>query len=231
MPVSKAKMDQLISSPNSNEFYNSISHLLGSIVSIAGTIILVVFAALEQKWLHVIGFSIYGITLFLSLLSSTLLHFNLLFDRYYRSLGIIDHATIYALIAGTYTPFLMTVVEPTLGWTVLGIIWCLAIFCITIKSIFFTTMPKMVSTGSYILLGWIGIFVMYHLYTKIGATPMIIMLMGGISYTAGAMIFTYNKLDFFPPYFGTHEVWHTTVIIGHVAMYLIAILYILPFSR
>jgi hemolysin III len=229
MPVVKAQMDQLISSPNSNEFYNSISHLLGCVLSIAGTIVLVVLAALEHKWLLTIGFSIYGLTLFLSLLSSTLLHFNLLFNRYYRSLGIFDHAAIYTLIAGTYTPFMLTLMEPVWGWTLLGIIWCLAILFVTLKALFFTTMPKMVSTGSYLLLGWVGMVVMYHLYTKIGAIPLIVMLVGGFSYSIGSIIFTYNKMDLFPPYFGTHEIWHTAVLIGHLSMYLIALLYLLPF--
>jgi len=164
MVFDKKQMDPMISSPDSNEYFNSISHLIGAILSLAGLIVLVVFSARDDKWIHLISFSIYGTTLFLSFLASCLLHFNLLFNKYSRVLGILDHNAIYLLIAGTYTPLCLVVLKGTIGWTLFGIIWSFAAFCITIKSIFFKTLPKSLSMASYKMMGWVLIIFIYFVF-------------------------------------------------------------------
>ena len=228
MITDKSQMDPLISNPTSNEFFNSISHLIGTILSLAGMIVLIVFSALDSKWLHLVAFAIYGTTLFLSMLASTILHFNLLFNRYIRTLGILDHCAIYLLIAGTYTPYCLVLLNGWIGWTIFGVIWSIAIFNITIKSIFFEKIPGFLSTASYIMMGWMIVFVVYYIYLLLPASALIILFSGGFCYTVGAVIFTRNRPDPWPPYFGSHEIWHLMVILGNLAMFLVQILYILP---
>ena len=109
MTVQKPLLDPLISAPDSNEYFNSISHLIGAILSISALTVLVSLAAIADKPIHVVGFAIYGVSLFLSFLFSCLLHFFLLFGKYLRIFGILDHNAIYILIAGTYTPFCLTI--------------------------------------------------------------------------------------------------------------------------
>src|SRR3712207_5536550 len=98
----KPRMDRMISAPDSNEVVNTLSHLLGALLAIAATAVLVVLAVREQKWLHLVGFAVYGTSLLLAMLASGLLHSFLAYGRYHRVLGILDHCAIYVLIAGTY---------------------------------------------------------------------------------------------------------------------------------
>jgi hemolysin III len=122
MNLKKPLLDPLISSPGSNEYFNAISHLIGAILSISALIVLATLAAIADKPAHVIGFAIYGSSLFLPLLFSCLLRFFLLFGKYLRVFGILDHNAIYLLIAGTYTPFCLTVFSGGTGWVLFGII-------------------------------------------------------------------------------------------------------------
>lgn len=211
----KVHMDPMISSYNSNEYYSSILHLLGTILAFAGTAFLIVLSAQQAKWVHLVSFSIYGLTLFLSFLASTMLHFNLLFDRYYRILGIFDHNAIFLLIAGTYTPLALAVFGGGMGWGLFTLIWCLAAFNMTIKSIFFARMGKGLSTLCFILMGWPVVFYAWPIAKLLGPEALILMIVGGLFYTVGAISFTIHRPDPLPPYFGNHEIWHTAVFIGN----------------
>ena len=225
----KVHMDPMISSVNSNEYFNSILHLLGTILSFAGTAFLIVLAAQYGKWVHLVSFSIYGLTLFLSFLASTILHFNLLFNRYYRLLGIFDHNAIFLLIAGTYTPLALAVFGGGMGWGLFTLIWCLAAFNIAIKSIFFAKMGKKLSTLCFVLMGWPVIFYAWPISKMLGADALILMIVGGLVYTVGAISFTAHKPDPFPPYFGNHEIWHLCVFIGNAIFFYFMYSHILNF--
>lgn len=224
------QMDPMISSPTSNEYFNSFCHLVGAILSIVGMIVLIVFSAQQEKWLCLISFAIYGITLFLSLLASSLLHFYLLFDQYKRSLGKFDHNAIYLLIAGSYTPFCLVILQGSLGWTLFGIIWGLAILNIIAKSIFFTTMPQWVSLGTYLSMGWLFVFFIYPIYLKMGWPVFIPLGIAGILYSLGSLIFVRDWPDPFPPYFGSHEIWHLSVFLSNGLIYCSMLFYILPYG-
>ena len=222
-------LDPQISSPDSNEYFNSISHLIGAILSISALIVLVTLSAINHKPVHVISFLIYGISLFLSLLFSCLLHFFLLFGKYLRVFGILDHNAIYLLIAGTYTPFCLIIFSGTIGWVLFGVIWSLAVFFITIKSIFFGRISIWMSNISYLLMGWIVIFLIVPVYTQLSMEAILLLLAGGLFYTFGAVIFAIGKPNPFPPYFGSHEIWHICVLAGNVTMFLVMLFYVLPF--
>jgi hemolysin III len=230
MNLQKPLLDPHISSPDSNEYFNSISHLIGAILSISALIVLVTLAAINNKPTHVIGFAIYGSSLFLSLLFSCLLHFFLLFGKYLRVFGILDHNAIYLLIAGTYTPFCLTIFNGGTGWVLFGIIWSLAVFFITLKSIFFARVPVLASNASFLLMGWIIVFLVGPIYTQLGMGAITLLIAGGLSYTVGALIFAAGKPNPFPPHFGNHEIWHLCVLAGNSMMFLVMLFYVLPYS-
>jgi hemolysin III len=210
MNLQKPSLDPHISSPDSNEYFNAISHLIGAILSVSALAVLVTLAAIHHKPAHVIGFSIYGISLFLSLLFSCLLHFFLLFGKYLRVFGILDHNAIYLLIAGTYTPF------------------C---FFITLKSIFFARISVLMSNISFLLMGWIIIFLIGPIYTQLGMGAISLLVAGGLFYTIGALIFANGRPNPFPPYFGNHEIWHLCVLGGNAIMFLVMLIYVLPYPQ
>jgi hemolysin III len=229
MEIQKPSLDPLISAPDSNEYFNSISHLIGAILSVSALAVLVSLAAIAGKPAHVVGFAIYGICLFLSFLFSSLLHFFLLFNKYLRVFGILDHNAIYLLIAGTYTPFCLVIFSGARGWLLFGIIWSLAVFFITIKSIFFTKIPVWMSNLSFLLMGWIIVFLIGPIYNELGMRAISMLIAGGLFYTAGALIFANGRPNPFPPYFGNHEIWHICVLAGNALMFLVMLLYVLPY--
>jgi hemolysin III len=231
MNLQKNNLDLLISSTDSNEYFNSISHLIGAILSISVLAVLVTLAAVNHKPTHVIGFAIYGTSLFLSFLFSCLLHFFLLFGKYLRVFGILDHNAIYLLIAGTYTPFCLTIFNGATGWVLFGIIWSLAVFFITLKSIFFVKISVLMSNISFLLMGWIIVFLIGPIYTRLGMGAISLLIVGGLFYTVGALIFARGKPNPFPPYFGNHEIWHLCVLAGNAVMFLVMLLYVLPYPH
>jgi hemolysin III len=231
LSTQKPVLDPQISSPDSNEYFNSISHLIGAILSISALAVLVTLAAMDHKSAHVVGFAIYGVSLFLSFLFSCLLHFFLLFKKYLRVFGILDHNAIYILIAGTYTPFCLTIFSGATGWILFGIIWSLAVFFITLKSIFFTKISVLLSNISFLLMGWIIVFLIGPIYNQLGLGALSLLAAGGLFYTVGALIFASGKPNPFPPYFGNHEIWHLCVLAGDAFMFLVMLFYVLPYPN
>jgi hemolysin III len=231
MNLQNPSLDPLISSSDSNEYFNSISHLIGAILSISALAVLVTLAAIDHKPVHVIGFAIYGTGLFLSFLFSCLLHFFLLFKKYKRIFGILDHNAIYLLIAGTYTPFCLTVLSGATGWVLFGIIWSLTVFFITLKSIFFTKISVLMSNISYLLMGWVIIFLIGPIYKQLGIGAISLLIAGGLFYTIGALILGNGKPNPFPPHFGNHEIWHVCVLAGNTFMFLVMLFYVLPYPK
>ncbi|MBI5838594.1 MAG: hemolysin III family protein [Chloroflexi bacterium] len=229
MTLQKPALDPMISAPDSNEYFNSISHLIGAILSISALAVLVTLSAIAHKPAHVIGFAIYGASLFLSFLFSCLLHFFLLFGKYLRVFGVLDHDAIYLLIAGTYTPFCLTIFNGATGWLLFGIIWSLAIFFITLKSIFFTKISVLLSNISFLLMGWLIIFLIEPIYIQLGMGAILLLLAGGLSYTIGALIFAFGRPNPFPPLFGSHEIWHLAVLLGNAIFFLVMLFYVLPY--
>jgi hemolysin III len=229
MARQKIGMDPMISAPDSNEYVNTLSHMIGAIVSVPATALLIIFAAQQGKWAHLAGFGIYGATLFLSLLASGVLHLFLLRGHYKRLLGVLDHCAIYLLIAGTYTPFCLTLLRGAAGWLLLAVVWSLAIFWIVLKAAFFVRMSSTVSNMSYISLGWLVIFFVVPLYSRLGAAAILLMIAAGVTYTVGAVSFQRATPNPFPPYFGNHEIWHFAVLAGNALFFFMMLFYILPY--
>ena len=205
------------------ERLNVISHGFGLILSVIAFPLLVGYSIREGTTLHVISFSIYGASLVILYAASTSYHYVQEPKLRYK-LNIFDHAAIYVLIAGSYTPFALNVFEGVLGWTVLGIVWTIAIIGITLK-LFFTGKFGLVSTIAYILMGWIGILGIRSLIDNLPIEGVIWLIAGGLSYTVGAILFGLHKIKF------NHAIFHIFVLLGSFCHFISVFLYVLPYQQ
>ncbi len=192
------------------EIANSVTHGLGAALSVAGLAILVVAAAQTGDAWRVVACSIYGASLVLLYLSSTLYH-ALTHVRAKRVFRILDHASIYLLIAGSYTPFTLVTLRGPWGWSLFGIIWGLAVAGVVLKCFFVEKMP-LLSTAVYVLMGWCAVGAVRPLLAQLPWAGFEWVLAGGVAYTAGVAFFASHR-----PY--THAVWHLFVLAGSACHY------------
>jgi hemolysin III len=197
------------------EVANSISHGIGAVLSIAGLALLVVFASRHGDVWHIVSFSIYGTSLVLLFLASTLYH-SFSQPNIKRILRIIDHSSIYLLIGGTYTPFMLVSIRGAWGWSLFGVIWGLALIGIILKTML-AGKYRMVSTVTFVLMGWLCVIAFRQMLSGIPSQGMIWLAGGGIIYTLGTLFYAWRSL----PY--NHAIWHLFVL-GGAACHFIAIL-------
>ena len=201
------------------EISNSITHGIGVILSIAAIVILIVFASLYGNVWHVVSFTLFGATMLLLYTSSTLLH-ALKPGKAKDFFEIMDHSSIYFFIAGSYTPFLLVAVQSATGWTLFGIVWGLAIAGTIFKS-FFVKKFLFTSTLLYVVMGWLIVFVWNDLVAAIHSTSLILLIIGGLLYTVGAIFYIWKLFKHH------HAVWHVFVLSATVCHFF-AVLYLLP---
>lgn len=211
----------------SNKFYslheeiaNSIIHGIGAGLSIAGLTILVVLGALYGNVWHIVSFSIYGSALILLYLASTLYH-SFKKQKIKRVFRILDHAAIFVLIAGTYTPFMLVNLRGPWGWSLLGIIWGLAIMGIIFK-LFFTERFERLSLLIYLLMGWLCLIAARQMLVEIPTGGLLWLISGGLLYTLGVLFYRWKNL----PY--SHAIWHLFVLGGSICHYFSILFYVLP---
>ncbi|MFC2135387.1 hemolysin III family protein [Bacteroidota bacterium] len=200
------------------EIANSITHGMGVILSVAGLVVLVILAARQGSLVHIISFIIYGSSLIILYLASTLYH-SIPQPSAKKIFKIIDHSAIYLLIAGTYTPFLMINLRSLMGWSLFIVIWGLAISGIVFKSVFISKFRKL-SVAVYIFMGWLSVIAIKELYISLPLNGIILLALGGLFYTVGVVFYAWRKL----PY--SHSVWHLFVLCGSACHYF-SILYCL----
>jgi hemolysin III len=188
------------------EIANAITHGIGACLAIAALVILTVFAAIDGTAWHVVTFSIFGATLVILYLASTLYH-SLTNQKAKRLFRKFDHISIYLLIAGTYTPFCLAALQGWVGWTLFGIVWACAIMGTVLKSLHVGKL-ELLSTFMYILMGWVVIFAIKPLYDSISLTGFIFLMLGGVFYTAGTFFFIKDKNKYY------HSIWHVFVLAG-----------------
>ncbi|WP_445491169.1 PAQR family membrane homeostasis protein TrhA [Niallia sp. 03133] len=200
------------------EIANSITHGIGFILSIPALVMLIIFAVKTGDPWRVVSFSVFGSTMIILFLCSTLLHgtTNKKLKDFFE---ILDHSAIYLLIAGTYTPFVLVSIKGALGWTLFGIVWGLAIGGIVFKC-YFVKRFLITSTVLYVIMGWLMVFGLVPLYHAIGASGIILLFLGGILYTVGSVFYVLQK----KPYF--HAVWHVFVLCGSSFMYFCILFYV-----
>lgn len=198
------------------EIFNSITHGIGTLLSIAALVILIVIAAIKGSAWHVVSFSIYGSTLVLLYLSSTLYH-SFTKEKIKNLFARFDHAAIFLLIAGTYTPFLLTALRGPLGWTLFGVIWAVAIAGVVIRSIYLTRFRKLM-VGLYLGMGWMIIVAIVPLIKNLPGISLWFLLIGGLSYSIGVIFYVWRNLKY------GHGIWHLFVLAGSI-MHFFAVVY------
>ncbi len=203
-----------------NEIANSVTHGIGTLLAIAGLVLLVVFSAIYGNAWHIVSFSIYGTTLVLLYLSSTLYHSAQEPRRKYI-FRIIDHSAIYLLIAGTYTPFMLVTLQGTRGWVMFGIVWFLALAGILYK-IFFINRHVVISTLFYLAMGWMIVFSIGDLFRSLPQNGIILLGAGGLAYTLGMLFYAGREKLLM------HAVWHLFVLGGSICHFFSILFYVLP---
>lgn len=191
------------------EIANSITHGIGVGLSIAALVILVVFAARISDVWKVVSFSIYGATMIALFMASTLYH-AFPQPRVKKFFHILDHSSIFLLIAGTYTPITIGTMRGGWGWTMFGIIWGLTLVGICLK-IFAMSKLKWVSTIVYLAMGWLIIIAIKPLMSVVSKTVLMWMAIGGLCYSLGVIFYIAKKL----PYH--HAIWHLFVLGGAIS--------------
>lgn len=199
------------------EFWNAITHGFGFILTIPAFILLIMQADKANSALYMTSFIIFGISMMLLFFASTLLHS--VPERFKKICSIIDHSSIYILIAGTYTPFALLAIGGKLGWGILIFEWTLAILGVVFKCFFIHRFEKL-SLFFYIAMGWVIIFAFKPVVEHITMNGFWLLLIGGILYTVGAYFYANRKI----PY--NHAIWHLFVLAGSTMMFLCIVEYV-----
>ncbi len=202
------------------EIANSITHGMGAFVSLAGLVLLIVFASLYGGARHIVSCTIFGFALVLLYTASTLYH-SFRKPRVKFVFRIIDHSCIYILIAGTYTPFMLVAVRGALGWTIFGIVWGLTALGILFKT-FFIHRFQILSTLAYIAMGWLAIFAIKPIFQSLSGGAVFWLIAGGLAYTLGTIFYAWKKLPF------NHAIWHSFVLAGSVCHFFAVLFYVIP---
>lgn len=202
------------------EIANALTHGIGALLGVAALTMMIVMSVKHSDSARVISSVIYGSSLILLYLSSTLYH-SLQSPRLKNLFQILDHCAIYILIAGTYTPFMLVSLKDTWGYLLLIVIWSLALFGIIFKA-FFRDRFARVSLFTYLAMGWLCILVGGEMLTKIPAGGLLFLLAGGLTYSIGTVFFMMNRI----PY--NHAIWHLFVLGGSVCHFVAIYQYVLP---
>lgn len=202
------------------EVVNSLTHGVGLVLSAAGWGVLLVLATLFGDVWHVVSCGIYGGTLVFLYATSTLYH-SAQSPRLKRTLRILDHIAIFLLIAGTYTPFAMGVMRDGWGWTILTLVWGIAIAGLLFK-LFSRHRFHWAATTIYLLMGWVSVLFIDPVWAALPAGALGLLAAGGLAYTAGVVFYGWHSL----PY--SHAVWHVFVLVGSVLHYLAVVWYVVP---
>ncbi|WP_433742722.1 PAQR family membrane homeostasis protein TrhA [Falsibacillus pallidus] len=200
------------------ELANAITHGIGFLLSIPALIILIVIASHKQDGWYMGSFLVFGISMLLLYLFSTMLH-SFKPSKVKRIFAILDHSAIYLLIAGTYTPFVLITLKGTLGWVLFGLIWLLAVAGIVFKCLFIDRF-QLLSTIFYVLMGWLIIIAIQPLYHNLTPSGFMFLLTGGILYSVGAIFYIWQKIPF------NHAIWHLFVLGGSAFMYFCVLFYV-----
>lgn len=201
------------------EIANAITHGVGVALAIAGAVLLIVFASLSGDVYKIISFTIFGVTLILLYLGSTLYH-SIPNKRVKKFLRIIDHSSIYLLIAGTYTPYVLVCLRNNKkAITILLVIWVLTFLGIGFKFIWINKFENL-STLLYILMGWAIVFIAKDVWQSVPHMAVLWLVIGGLFYTLGCTFFVLDKM----PY--NHAIWHLFVMGGSICHFFSVILYL-----
>lgn len=212
------------------DLMSGLTHCIGAALSLIGLVILIVFASIWGDAYDVVSFTIFGIGLFLLYLFSTLYHWLNISERGLKVFRKLDHIMIYILIASSYTPICLGPLRGAWGWSIFGVVWGFAILGIIFSSIWIKA-PRIFSTGIYLIMGWVVLFAIYPLIRVFQEANLLYslswLLIGGIFYTIGGVIYAlkWPKITF--KHFGFHEIFHVFVMLGSACQYWFILKYVL----
>jgi hemolysin III len=204
---------------------SGLTHFFSAILAVAGMIVLLFLGRGEPD--KEIGLFVYGLSLILMLSASAAYHLVNARPAVLIWLRKMDHTAIYLLIAGTYTPVCMYYFTGFWRSGFLAIIWGMALVGIIVK-LFVIRAPRWVTAGIYLLMGWLSILAVREILNRMPAPALFWLALGGLAYTAGAVVYILKKPDFIPGVFGFHEVWHIFVILGCLAHFILIAVFIAP---
>lgn len=193
------------------EIFNSVSHGVGALLAIAGTVVLIVMTALYSDPWGVVSSAVYGGTLIILYTMSTLYH-AITNEKAKQVMRVMDHVTIFLLIAGTYTPITLVTLRGTLGWVLFGFIWGAAALGIVLNAIDLERFRK-ISVVCYIIMGWAIIAAIVPLINSLPTISLVFLLIGGVLYSVGVIFYAIKKIKYF------HSIWHLFTIGGSVFHY------------
>jgi channel protein, hemolysin III family len=188
------------------EIVNSITHGIGALLSIVALVFLIMVAGQYGDIWHLVSFIIYGCSLIVLYLSSTLYH-SFSNPKIKNVFARFDHISIFLLIAGTYTPILLTSLRGVWGWSLFAVIWGMAITGAVIRSIYLHRFRKLM-VGIYLVMGWMAIVAAKQIYLKLPGPSIVFLVLGGVAYSLGVIFYMWRKL----PY--SHGIWHLFVLAG-----------------
>lgn len=212
-------MMDFLQNMDSRERFNTITHLSGAALAVAGAAVLVVMASLKGDPWKMVAFSIYGAALVMLYLSSTLYHG--LSGKPKKVFRKLDHASIYLLIAGTYTPFMLITLRGAWGWSLFGVVWSLAVFGIVLD-IIKKDGRRLIPVIIYMLMGWLVVLAIKPLLKVLPHSGFMLLLAGGLLYTGGITFYAMEKRLTYG-----HGIWHLFVLGGSLSHYLAIILFVL----
>lgn len=202
------------------EFVNISSHAIGLLLSVIATGFLIAHAGQNGGVWHIVSFAIFGSSLIILYAASTSYH-SAKDPMLRRKLRVIDHAAIYVLIAGSYTPFTLVTLNGSTGWMIFAASWAMAITGVVLK-IFFTGRYNLISTAMYVFMGWMIMFAIKPLAANLPAGGIYWLAAGGVAYTLGAVIYSIKRVKF------NHAIFHVFVLIGSASHFVAVYFYVLP---
>lgn len=206
--------------PEQEEKLNVITHFVGLVLSVLGFFLLMAKAVKLDDFWAVISFPVFGLSMIALYLASTLYHQSTTPKIRYH-LNILDHASIYVLIAGSYTPFVLVTLNGTEGWIIFSVVWSIALIGIVFK-IFFTGRFNILSTILYLAMGWLIVFSFRSLVQNLEFSGLVWLISGGIAYTLGAVLYAFEKLKF------NHAIFHVFVLVGTLCHFMSVYFYVVP---
>lgn len=214
-------------SNSGNEPLSSLTHFIATLLSIAGLSLLITLAAIRGTALHVVSFSIFGAALVLLYFFSAAYHFLSKGHPAKKLFQLLDHAMIYILIAGTYTPLVLLVLPAGWGWSIFGIIWGLAV-CGVIAAALRVSLPRWFPGALYLIMGWLIIIALIPLKKALPLEGILWLLAGGLFYTAGVVFFVLDDYIKLNKQYTLHDIFHLLVMLGSFSHFWFMLKFALP---
>lgn len=211
--------------PKFRDPVSGLTHFWAAVAAALGLILLLILG--RGTWLREASLLIYGLSLVLMFASSAAYHLVQSGPRLMRWLRTLDHSAIYLLIAGTYTPICLHFFSGFWRWGMLVLIWALALIGITVK-LFVLRGPRWLTAGIYLVMGWLAVSAMGEMLRGMPLGALLLLGLGALFFSLGAVIYIAKRPDFAPGVFGFHELWHVFVILGCLSHYLLIAVFVAP---